>query len=485
MMTLSSMIIALPEIFVTLMIIVMLLVDAFIRHSTKCLVNQSLAFATLGIAFILEHYVYQYAILNHLSLITFNGMFILDNMARFMKTAIFVLSAFILAYSNRYIINRKIPFGEFSSIFMFAILGMMVMISAYNLLILYIGLELLSLALYGMVAINREHSYSSEAAIKFFILGSLASGLLLYGISFIYGITQSLQLDIISHTISLSSSYSRDILIFGLVFIVSGLAFKLGLAPFHMWLPDTYEGSALPTTIIIATITKLAALIFTLRFLVFAFQNLSIDWSFMLIILGVISIVLGNIIAIAQTNLKRMLGYSTIANMGFVAFGLMTINLQGVQSVIFFMFSYVLSLLAAFGILTLFSNADEDLALISDLKGFSRQHPFAAILLSITMLSMAGLPPTIGFYGKFYVIEAMINAGYIKLAVLAVIMSLIGAFYYLRIIKVMYFETSDSTFKFGAPGVFRYSLLSINSLAVIVLGVVPQYLLSYSALLLS
>jgi NADH-quinone oxidoreductase subunit N len=252
-----------------------------------------------------------------------------------------------------------------------------------------------------------------------------------------------------------------------------------------MWLPDVYEGATLPATLIISTITKLAAIIFVLRFLIFAFQGLSIDWSLMLILLGVISIFLGNIIAIAQTNIKRMLGFSTVANMGFIAFGLMTTTFQGLQSVLFYMFAYIISLLAAFGLLTLFSTSKYEIASINDLRGFGKTHPVTAAFMAIIMLSMAGLPPTLGFYGKFYIIVAMVHLGFIKLSVFAIIMSLIGAFYYLRIIKVMYFEDGEAHIEFGLPSSLSYSVLGLNTFLLIILGIIPDCLLNYTNLFLN
>jgi NADH-quinone oxidoreductase subunit N len=360
------------------------------------------------------------------------------------------------------------------------------MISANNLLILYVGLELLSLALYGLVAIDHNNVRCTEAAMKFFILGALASGLLLYGISFIYGATGgNLQLDKVFYSIHESQGINHSMLVFGLVFIVAGLVFKLGLAPFHMWIPDVYEGSPLPVTTIIGTVTKIAAVIFILRFLINGLAGISNEWSVMLALLAFISVFIGNIIAIAQTNIKRMLGYSTIAHMGFLAFGLMTVSVNGLVSVLFYLLTYVLTALAGFGVLIMLSGGGRECEKIDDLKGLSKTHPMYAGVMLLVMFSLAGIPPLVGFYAKFKILESLVEMGYIRTAIYAVVMSLIGAFYYLRVVKVMYFDDNVSDLKpIRADGITQ-SVVIINGLLLLVLGIVPTQVLSICAAIVS
>jgi len=317
---------------------------------------------------------------------------------------------------------------------------------------------------------------------KFFILGALASGLLLYGISFIYGATNGqLQLEVVAQAIlELVEQHVNDpTLVFGLVFIVAGLAFKLGLVPFHMWVPDVYEGSSLAVTTIIGSVTKLAAVVFVVRFLISGLVGLGSDWSIMLSVLAYLSLFVGNIVAIAQTNIKRMLAYSTIAHMGFVAFGFMTLSVEGVSAVMFYTVTYVLTALAGFGVLLLLSRESYECEQISDLSGLNKSHPIYAGVMLLVMFSMAGIPPLVGFYAKFKILEALIAGGFVRSAVFAVIMSLIGAFYYLRVVKVMYFDSSDSALILSDNCVVGRSLLILNGLSLLVLGIVPAWFMSY------
>jgi NADH-quinone oxidoreductase subunit N len=497
---------AIPEIFVVVMLLIMLLVDAFVSDNKKG-INVVLTLVALLGGLFLQLSIYspgivQEAFRDYLTLYgggvgslidrttaykdVYAGLFVLDALAQGTKLFIYLIGIVIVLYTQRYITDKKLLKGEFYAIFLFAILGMLVMISANNMLILYVGLELLSLALYGLVAIERDSVKATEAAMKFFILGALASGLLLYGISFIYGATGgALQLSTILDVISRDVSLNNPSLVFGLVFLVSGLVFKLGLVPFHMWIPDTYEGSNLATTTIIASITKLAAVVFVIRFLVYGLDTLSSHWSLMLAFVAFFSVFLGNVVAIAQTNIKRMLGYSTVSHMGFVAFGLMTANADGYSSVLFYIITYVVTTVAGFGVLLMLSRDNYECEKIDDLKGLNKSHPIYAGILLLVMFSLAAIPPLVGFYAKFKILQALVSVGYIRSAIFAVIMSVIGAFYYLRVVKVMYFDDADSEIIVANAGMVSRSVLVLNGLLLLILGILPSELMNYCIVLIN
>lgn len=475
---------ALPEIYVAFMILVILLTDAFM---VKSRLNFSLAQVTLIGALILQAWAYIHG--GQGVQLTFNNMFILDPLAQGMKLFTYVIAIVSLIYIKQYLVDKKLLQGEFYAIFLFALLGMQVMISANNMLILYVGLELLSLALYGMVALQRDKIRATEAAMKFFILGALASGILLYGISFIYGASGGkLELLEIVKIMITSTGQNQALFTFGIVFIVAGLAFKLGLVPFHMWMPDVYEGSPLAVTTVIGTITKIAAVVFVIRFLIGGLILANQSWSIMLAILGILSVSLGNIIAISQTNMKRLLGYSAVAHMGFVAFALMTVTTSGLVAMIFYVLSYAITALAGFGALLLLSKGDYECEAINDLRGLNKSHPMYAGIIALVMFSMAGIPPFVGFYAKFKVLEALIDAGFIKTAVFAVIMSLIGAFYYIRVVKIMYFDDMPNDVNIDVTNnhtLVARGVLCVNALLVLVLGVMPNGLFEYCIRLIS
>lgn len=465
---------AIPEIFMAAMIVFILLVDAFIGENKKSINTIITVIALLG-CYILQVAVFVPGKIQ----VAFNGMFILDSLAEGMKLLTYVVSIVIVIYSKQYINDKKFLKGEFYAIFLFAILGMQVMISANNLLILYVGLELFSLASIGLVALNRDSLKATEAAMKYFILSALASGILLYGISFIFGATNELQLERVFRAIYTGGAQNAGMLVFGLVFIVSGLVFKLGLVPFHMWIPDVYDGAPLPVTTIIGTVSKLAGVVFLIRFLIGGLVLLSPQWSVMLAVLAFLSLFLGNIVAIAQTNIKRMMGYSTIAHMGFVAFGLMTVTVNGISSVLFYTVVYVITALAGFGVLILLSKDGFECEKIEDLKGLNKSHPVYAAILLLVMFSLAGIPPLAGFYAKFTILEALIEVGYVKSAVFAVIMSLIGAFYYLRVVKVMYFDEHDAGLQVSNATFITRSVLVINGVLLLVIGILPSGLMGF------
>lgn len=418
---------------------------------------------------------------------TFSNMYVDDLMGDVLKLMLYLSVAAVLVYSRGYMHDRKMETTEYYLLAIYATLGMMVMISANHFLTIYLGLELLSLALYAMVALERDSARATEAAMKYFVLGALASGLLLYGISMIYGATGTLEISNVAQAIYHQAG-NRTVLMFGLVFVVAGLAFKLGVVPFHMWIPDVYQGAPAAITLFIASAPKLAAFAMAMRLLVNGLFELAEQWQSMLMFLAVLSIVLGNLAAIAQTNIKRMLGYSGISHMGFMLLGLMSgvvggdrhFALNAYSSSMFYVIAYVLMSLASFGVILLMSRAGFEAEALDDFKGLNKRSSWFAGVMAMVMFSMAGIPFFIGFFAKFSVLQAVVAAGYIWLAILAVIMSLIGAFYYLRVVKIMYFdEPADST-PIGATLDMRV-LLSLNGLAIAVLGLLPQSLMTWCA----
>jgi len=410
----------------------------------------------------------------------FSGMVVDDMLSDVLKLFALVAVSLMLFYSRAYLTARGLFRGEMFVLTLFSLLGMMVMMAAANFITLYLGLELMSLSLYALVALQRDASAPSEAAMKYFVLGALASGMLLYGISMIYGATGHLDLDRVADA-TLGAQGNRTLLVFGLVFVVSGIAFKLGVVPYHMWVPDVYHGAPTPVTLLIGTAPKLAAFAFTLRVLAGALKGLEFDWQGMLIVLSLLSMGLGNLIAIAQANIKRMLAYSTIANMGFMLMGFLAADLNGYSAAMFYVVAYVLTSLASFGMILLLSREGFEADHLDDFKGLNRRSPWWAFVMLVVMFSLAGVPPTLGFYAKFAVIEAAVNQGFVWLAVVAVLTSVVGAFYYLRVVKLMYFDDPVDTSPIVAPGDAR-ALLSANGIALLVFGILPQYLMGLCTL---
>src|SRR5688572_30791261 len=405
----------------------------------------------------------------------FGNMVVDDMVADLLKLFSLLAVSLGLFYGRTYLVSRNLFKGETLVLMMFAALGMMIMVSANNFVTLYLGLELMSLSTYALVALQREASAPAEAAMKYFVLGAMASGLFLYGASMIYGATGSLDVDLIMQA-TLSTATSRTLLVFGLVFLLSGIAFKLGVVPYHMWVPDVYHGAPTPITLLIGTATKLAAFGLTLRVLAGALGGIEFDWQGMLIVLSLLSMILGNVIAIAQTNIKRMLAYSTIANMGFMLLGFLAADLNGLSAALFYAITYVLTSLASFGVILLLTRDGFEADQLDDFKGLNQRSPWWAFIMLLTMFSLAGIPPTVGFYAKFTVIEAAVNAQFTWLAVVAVLTSVIGAFYYLRIVKLMYFDDPTDRAAIEAPADAR-ALLSVNGLALLALGILPQQLM--------
>lgn len=456
---------ALPEIFMLTMACVVLLADLFIpakrRGLTHLLATLVLIFAAILTArLMMSPGDVAYA---------FSGTFVRDRFGDILKIFAYLTLAGVFVYAKHYLRQFDLYKGEFYTLSLFGLLGIMVMISAASLLTLYLGLELLALSTYALVALNRDSLQGSEAAMKYFILGSLASGLLLYGMSLIYGATGSLDLAAISASLDGGAGESL-LLTFGLVFVVVGVAFKLGVVPMHMWVPDVYHGAPLATTLFIATVPKIASLALVVRLLEDGLGNLHGDWQLMLAIIAALSLILGNLAAIAQTNIKRMLAYSTISHMGFMLLGILAGTNEGYAAAMFYTLAYVFMSAGAFAVVILVSNGEREADQIDDLKGLAKRNPWYAFMMLMLMFSLAGIPVFLGFFAKWQVIAATISAGFTGLAVLAVVMAVVGAFYYLRVVKVMYFDEPEDTSIITVPVDFR-ALLTINGVGVLALGI--------------
>ncbi len=464
---------ATPEIFLLIMTCVVMVVDLYSPVEKR---EGRLFFLSIVTLALVAVNVYSIATPLAAPRQAFNGMFVVDGMAMLLKLAIVIAVAIVIIYSRAYLSARKLFSGEFITLVLFATLGMMVMVSANHFISLYLGLELLALSSYAMVALNRDSAVSSEAAMKYFILGALASGLLLYGMSMIYGATGSL--DVSKIALIISGSRAIDpLIVFGLVFVVSGLAFKLGVAPFHMWVPDVYQGAPTAMTLFIGSAPKLAAFGFIMRILADSLAGAVSDWQGMLVILAMLSMALGNIVAISQTNLKRMLAYSTISHMGFLLLGILAGTKNGYASGMFYVITYVLMTAGSFGMIMLLSRAGFEADNIDDFKGLNQRSPLYALMMLFIIFSMAGIPPFLGFWAKLAVLEGALNAGYTWLVVFAVLMSVIGAFYYLRIIRVMYFDAPTDTMPIVASADMR-GVLAINAFALLLLGIFPGSLMT-------
>ena len=475
-----------PEIVLLAMACIIALVDLAVK-SPRRTGTYVLTLLTLGVVAFLQGL---YANGNT-TLYGFGNMVVSDPMGNWLKCFATVAVMVTLVYGRPYAGDRSmLQGGEMFTLSLFALLGMSVMISGNNFLVIYMGLELLTLSSYALVALRRDNATASEAAMKYFVLGALASGFLLYGLSMLYGATGTLEVGQVFKVIA-SGQVRHQVLVFGLVFVVAGLAFKLGVVPFHMWIPDVYQGAPTAVTLMIGGAPKLAAFAITIRLLVEGMLPLAIDWQQMLVVLSVGSLLIGNLAAVAQTNLKRMLAYSTISQMGFVLLGLLSGVVNGntlsaanaYSSSMFYVITYVLTTLASFGVILLLAREGFESEEISDFAGLNERSPLYAAIMAICLFSMAGIPPMVGFYAKLSVLQALIASGYtgyIALAVFAVMMSLIGAFYYVRVVKVMYFDAPITVSTVSAPLDVR-AVLSVNGALVLILGIVPGGLMTLCA----
>lgn len=415
--------------------------------------------------------------------LAFSNTYIKDSLSDVLKLSICLINMLVLLYSHDYLKDRGLLQGEFYVLVLFATLGMMVLVSASHFLTLYLGLELMSLCLYALVAMHRDSFIATEAAMKYFILGAIASGMLLYGMSIIYGVTGSLALADIAHVID-GGMLNNTVLSFGLVFIVIGVAFKFGAVPFHMWLPDVYQGAPTAVTLFLAAAPKVAAFAMLIRLMVDGLGGVQDAWQDMLIMLAVLSMIVGNLVAIAQTNLKRMLAYSTISHVGFLLLGVLSGTAEGYAASMFYTLVYALMTLGGFGMILLLSKQGFEAEEITDYKGLGKTQPWYALMMLILMFSMAGIPPLAGFYAKLTVIKAVVDVNLIAVAVIAVLMSVIGAYYYLRVIKVMYFDAPEQqlTVQVSAPARI---IFSSNVLLVLGLGLFPGSLLAICVTVMS
>ena len=407
----------------------------------------------------------------------FSGLVVIDGVSTVLKLAVVLAAAVALGYSWNYLKKHKLDNGEFVALVLFGTLGMMVIASAASMLTAYLGLELLSLSMYALVALKRDDRIATEAAMKYFVLGALASGLLLFGMSIIYGATGSISLSAISLALAKANNTAVAL---GLIFIAAGVSFKLGVVPFHMWVPDVYTGAPTAVTLILGTAPKIAAFALAYRLFGTGLSPAAADWSIILAVIAMLSIVLGNLVAIAQTNIKRMLAYSAIANMGFLLLGFVGGGSDGYAAAMFYAIAYAITGLVSFGILVLLSGRGVEFENIEDLKGLNSRSPWYAFLMLLAMFSLAGIPPTIGFWAKLTVIESIINAGYTWIAVIAVMASLVGAFYYLRVVRVMYFADAPDG-QLAMPGRAETVLISANALAILLLGALPGAIISLCA----
>ncbi len=458
----------LPELFLLGATCAILLIDLFIKPTRRDVTH----WLSIGALAVTGWLVCRGAPAQGVVVPAFNGMFLRDGVATVLKVFVLLTTGLVLLYSRSYLSERKLFVGEFYLLLLFASLGMLLLVSAGSLVTVYLGLELLTLSSYALVALNRDSPVSSEAAIKYFVLGALASGLLLYGMSMIYGATGTLDLAKI-HAIADFSANSphRTLLLFGLVFLVVGAAFKLGAAPFHMWLPDVYQGAPTAVTLFVGSASKLAAFGMTWRLLDGAMGGMSAHWTQMLAVLAVASLAVGNVFAIAQTNLKRMLAYSTISHVGFLLLGFVNGTPSGYAAAMFYVICYALMTTVAFGMILLLARAGFEAEEIDDFKGLNQRNPWYAGMMAIAMFSLAGVPPLFGFFAKLMVLKAVIDAGQMWLAIVAIVFAIIGLYYYLRVVKVMYFDKPDEAGPLALPAdrTFRWAL-SLNGLALLALG---------------
>lgn len=469
--------IALPEIFLLCMACFILIVDVSLTERFR-IVTYILVQVTLVITFILV--VMQY---NHFTnyIVSFNGNYILDNLALLTKMFILVSSFFAFIYARQYTKERNIARGEYYMLGLFAVLGMMVMASGYTLLTIYLGLELLSLPLYAMTAMYKDSSRAAEAAMKYFVMGALASGLLLYGISILYGITGSIEISTIGEILQKSSAANNSVILLAMIFILSGLIFKFGAVPFHMWVPDVYDGAPTSVTLFIASAPKIAAFCILMRILVQAMPVVNVEWVHILMVIAVLSMFFGNVLAIAQTNIKRMLAYSSIAHIGYTLLGVIAgpNSVNGYSAAMFYITTYVIVAAGAFAIIGFLSKGGVELDQLEDYRGLNARNPWLAFMLLLLMFSMAGVPPTVGFFAKLGLLESLVAAHYVWLAALALIFAIIGAYYYLRIIMLMYFEEPKESLlgtRIDVPGGIM-TAITINGVAALGLGLLPSALI--------
>jgi NADH-quinone oxidoreductase subunit N len=461
--TFNDILIMLPEFYLVAAACLLLLLDAWMKPAQRNILHwASILVLLVGIYLVVADQ-------PDVAVTAFNGMFVRDTAAEILKVFILLCTALIFVFSRPYLIDRKLFQGEFYTLMIFATIGAMLLVSAGNLVMVYLGLELLTLCSYGLVALNRDSPLSSEAAIKYFVLGALSSGMLLYGMSMVYGATGTLAL-VELHGAVVHAGMS-NLMVFGLIFMIVGISFKLGVAPFHMWIPDVYQGAPTAVTIFVGSTSKLAAFGMAYRLLESGMGGMAGQWQMMLAVLAVASLAIGNLVAIVQTNLKRLLAYSTISHMGYLLLGLVNAGPEGYAAAMFYAICYALMSTAAFGVILALARAGFECEEIDDFKGLNQRSPWMAFLMMLAMFSLAGVPPMFGFFAKLLVLEAAIHAGMLWLAIVGAVFAIIGLFYYLRVVKVMYFDKPVDGLEIQpqADGTLR-TVLSLNALVLLALG---------------
>ena len=462
---------ALPEMIILTTACVALLADLFLRHRFK-----SIAFSCATLGLVLAGIV-SFLFLGQYNVVIFNGLFISDDTAQLMKIFIYISVFLSFFYSRQYIQERQMPTGDYYVLGLFSTLGMMTLVSAHSLLTIYLGLELLSLPLYALTAIRRANSDSSEAAMKYFVMGAIASGMLLYGISLLYGATGKLVLLDIANVIAQNWNEQSGLISFALVFILAGVGFKLAAMPFHMWVPDVYQGAPTSVTLFIGTAPKIAAVGMALRVLTIGVPEIVSQWQQIILIMALLSSGAGNLLAIAQTNIKRLLAYSAISHMGYSLFGILAATASGYAAALYYVLVYGVTSAAAFGLIVLMSHSGVEVEAIDDLKGLNKRNPWLALMMMLVMLSMAGIPPLVGFFTKLLVLKALVDAQLTWVAVLGLVFAVLGAVYYLRIIKVMYFDDAVDPTPVKLSKTTKL-VFSVNCLSLLYLGIFPSMLIT-------
>ncbi|MCC5791989.1 MAG: NADH-quinone oxidoreductase subunit NuoN [Legionellaceae bacterium] len=461
---------ALPEIMILSTAVLALLADLFLKERAP---SAPFILASLGL-FLAASCSFMY--LGNYRTILLHGMFVSDDMAQLMKLFIYISVYLSFVYSRKFLQTHEMASGDYYVLGLFATLGMMIMVSAYSMLSLYLGLELLSLPLYAMTAMRRTDGIAAEAAMKYFVMGSIASGMLLYGMSLLYGATGQLQLGELANTIATNWQQETSLLSFALVFIIAGLGFKLAAAPFHMWAPDIYAGAPSSVTLFIGAAPKIAALGILFRMLTIGLVDISAQWQQLVLVMALLSTGLGNILAIVQNNIKRLLAYSAISHIGYALFGVLAGNEAGYAAALYYILMYSLMSVAALGLLVLLSQRT-DILYVDDLKGLNRRHPWLALMMLLVMFSMAGVPPLVGFFAKMLVLKALIDVQLTWVAVIGLLFAVVGAFYYLRVVKVMYFDEAESSERFSiGPAVL--TMFSVNCLLLLYFGLFPSALIN-------
>jgi NADH-quinone oxidoreductase subunit N len=462
--TFNDILIMVPEFFLVAAACILLLADAFMKPAERVYLH----WLSIGVLIVAGYLVIAHQPTGTVT--AFNGMFIRDGLSEILKLFALLSTILVFIYGRPYMVDRKLFVGEFYTLMLFAVIGVMLLVSAGNLVMIYLGLELLTLSSYALVALNRDSSLSSEAAIKYFILGALSSGMLLYGMSMVYGATGTL--DLVQLHAAAPSSTSPHLLVFGLVFLLIGIAFKLGVAPFHMWIPDVYQGAPTAVTAFIGSASKLAAFGMAFRLLATGMGDYAQHWQAMLAALAVVSLAIGNVVAIVQTNIKRLLAYSTISHMGYLLLGLVNATPEGYSAAMFYVVSYALMSTAAFGVILALSRAGFECEEIEDFKGLNQRSPWMAFLMMLCLFSLAGVPPLFGFFAKLLVLQAAIHAGMMWLAIVGAVFAIIGLYYYLHVVKVMYFDKPvEGTVVRLQPDFTLRIALSLNALVLLALGV--------------